>query len=210
VPLAAVIVLKLQESRRLKAEHRRSLIDRPRRAAADGDGAPKQSCCRGRTPLAVAVVEVAPRPTNRFRAAEYTLRRRRRDESRGEEEAGRGEEEGEEELEATELDDGGATTVRRRAPPSRHRVHDCSSPARAFEPHTAAEERCLRLQQVRAPEMTTDAGALPHAQRYRVVVASVDVSAEFSNGSRVVGTATLGQVCTKRHLHRVGPNCGPT
>jgi hypothetical protein len=167
VPLAAVIVLKLQESRRLKAEHRQSLIDRPRRTAEDGDGAPKRSCCRGRKPLAVAVVEVAPRPTNRFRAAEYTLRRRRRDESREEEEAGRGEEEEEEELEVTELDDGGATAVRRCSPSSRHRLHDCSSPARAFQAHRAAEERCLRPQQVRAPEATTDAGALPHAQRYR-------------------------------------------
>jgi hypothetical protein len=38
--------------------------------------------------------------------------------------------------------------------------------------------------------------------RYRVVVASVDVSAEFSNGSRVVGTATLGQVCATARPHR--------
>jgi len=49
---------------------------------------------------------------------------------------------------------------------------------------------------VRAPETTTDAGALPHAQKYRVVVASVDVNAEFSNGSQVVNTAALGQVHT--------------
>ena len=102
VPLAAVIVLKLQESHRLKAEHRQSLIDRPRRAAENGDGAQKQSCCRGRKPLAVAVVEVAPRLTNR------------------EEEEGAGEEEEEGELEVTELDDGGATTVRRCTPSSRY------------------------------------------------------------------------------------------
>jgi hypothetical protein len=95
-----------------------------------------------------------------------------------------------------ELDDGGATTVRRRAPPSRRRPHDCSSPARSFQAHGTAEERCLCPQQVRASETTPDAGALPHAQRYRVVVASVDVSAEFSNGSRLAGTATLGQVRT--------------
>ena len=103
LPLAAVIVLKLQESHHLKAEHRQSLIDRPRRAAENGDGAQKQSCCRGRKQLAVAVVEVTPRLTNRE-----------------EEEEGAGEEEEEGELEVTELDDGGATTVRRRAPSSRY------------------------------------------------------------------------------------------
>jgi hypothetical protein len=41
-----------------------------------------------------------------------------------------------------------------------------------------------------------DAGALLHAQKYRVVIASVDVNTEFSNGSQVVDTATLGQVRT--------------
>ena len=93
VPLAAVVVLKLQESRHIKAERRQSLIDRPRLAAENGDGAQQRSCCRRRKPLAVAVVEVTPRPTNQ------------------ELEGG--------ELEVTELDDGGATTVRRRAPSSR-------------------------------------------------------------------------------------------
>ena len=49
---------------------------------------------------------------------------------------------------------------------------------------------------MRAAETTAEAGALPHAQKYRVVVASVDVNAEFGTNSRVVDTAALGQVRT--------------